>query len=152
MRARVLVALLFVGASTQDFSFASFRNCDVGVLVLGAIAQDDVEVDVSDAAPSEKAQVDVYDAVIAGRCLPLTCVKSVDAAFSGEGFSDEERQTLKEAQKFSFQAEVNRMMDILINALYSKREVFLRELVSNSADVRASCQFSHLSNSAAGLR
>jgi len=28
------------------------------------------------------------------------------------------------------------MMDILINALYSKREVFLRELVSNAADVR----------------
>jgi len=37
----------------------------------------------------------------------------------------------------AFQADVNRMMDILVNALYSKKEVFLRELISNAADVRS---------------
>eukprot|EP00698_Gefionella_okellyi_P009197 TRINITY_DN2321_c0_g1_i1.p1 TRINITY_DN2321_c0_g1~~TRINITY_DN2321_c0_g1_i1.p1 ORF type:complete len:736 (-),score=200.27 TRINITY_DN2321_c0_g1_i1:58-2199(-) len=37
-------------------------------------------------------------------------------------------------QKFEFQAEVTRMMDILIHALYSKRDVFLRELISNASD------------------
>jgi molecular chaperone HtpG len=33
-----------------------------------------------------------------------------------------------------FQAEVKKMLDIVIHSLYTEREVFLRELVSNSAD------------------
>lgn len=33
-----------------------------------------------------------------------------------------------------FQADVGRVMDIIINSLYSNRDVFLRELVSNAAD------------------
>jgi len=33
-----------------------------------------------------------------------------------------------------FQAEVSRLIDIVANALYAKREVFLRELVSNASD------------------
>lgn len=36
--------------------------------------------------------------------------------------------------RLSFQAEVGRLLDIVANALYSEREVFLRELVSNASD------------------
>ena len=35
---------------------------------------------------------------------------------------------------FKFQAEVQRVLDILINRLYKNREIFLRELISNSTD------------------
>jgi heat shock protein beta len=35
---------------------------------------------------------------------------------------------------YRFQAEVGRVMDIIINSLYSDRDIFLRELVSNAAD------------------
>jgi molecular chaperone HtpG len=37
-------------------------------------------------------------------------------------------------EKLPFQAEVSRLLDIVANALYSDKEVFLRELISNAAD------------------
>lgn len=37
-------------------------------------------------------------------------------------------------QKLEFQAEVKQLLDIVINSLYSDREIFVRELVSNASD------------------
>ncbi|MBK67750.1 MAG: hypothetical protein CMP22_06430, partial [Rickettsiales bacterium] len=37
-------------------------------------------------------------------------------------------------QTFEFQAEVSRLLDIVANSLYSDRDVFLRELISNASD------------------
>tara|TARA_B100001540_G_scaffold312348_1_gene333312 strand:+ start:580 stop:2451 length:1872 start_codon:yes stop_codon:yes gene_type:complete len=37
-------------------------------------------------------------------------------------------------ENLEFQAEVSKLLDLVANSLYSEREIFLRELISNSAD------------------
>ncbi len=50
------------------------------------------------------------------------------------------------AQPIAFKAEIRQLLDILIHSLYSERDIFLRELISNASDALNRLRFEMLTN------
>jgi molecular chaperone HtpG len=62
--------------------------------------------------------------------------------------SDKVNETL---ERHEFGAEVGRLLDLVVHALYSEREIFLRELVANAADAVDRRRFEALTDDRLGL-
>ena len=50
------------------------------------------------------------------------------------------------SRKISFKAEVGKLLDIMINSIYSERQIFLRELISNASDACDKLRYVCLTN------
>lgn len=111
-----LLRLIFILYLSRGDNFAFCDESDDLEVVEDPVSFDEIKVE--DEAPAALSEEELLD--MSEDSSVLTSEKL---------FKDSAK-----SEKYEYQAEVTRLLDIIVNSLYSSKDIFLRELVSNSAD------------------
>jgi molecular chaperone HtpG len=82
------------------------------------------------------------------RLVPVPNSGTTAGAAGAAGELPSSLRTVMEKQTLSFQAEVKQVLHLVTHSLYSNKEIFLRELISNASDACDKLRFEALENAA----